>query len=431
MPTNRYLDTPLACAEDDLPSALGSATAGLGTVCLLHLSGGRGRGVNARAGLLSFLLSAGVYHLYPRLRLWLALRSRRVALASLAKKALARRNARREALRRIVLLESPRDEAEICSLNATQLLAAMRSKRYTCEEIVTAFCSRALRTTLITNNVTVEAYDQAIEEARKVDQMRARPDHDVSTEPLLLGLPFSVKDHMDLEGFDSTAGAAVKTFVPATKDSALVTLLRRAGAIPFVKTNIPQSLMINESVNNIYGRSLNPWNLERTVGGSSGGEGGLIGADASPFGIGSDIGGSIRSPSIYCGICGLKPSPGRITKVGCSGARWQGRDGQEAIKSVTGPMGRTVEDLALMMRAWLVQAQRDEFDFSVDVHPCFDEEEYNSTRKLRIGFVDHDDFFPACASSRRAVREAVEILRAQGHHVVPLRTANSDGANQP
>jgi Asp-tRNA(Asn)/Glu-tRNA(Gln) amidotransferase A subunit family amidase len=94
-------------------------------------------------------------------------------------------------------------------------------------------------------------------------------------------------------------------------------------------------------------------------------------------------------------------------------------------------MGRTVEDLALLMRAWLVQAQRDEFDFDVETHPKFDELEYASTRKLRIGFVDHDEFFPACASSRRAVREAIEVLRARGHEIVPLHTANSAGADEP
>jgi fatty acid amide hydrolase len=428
---NPYLDVPLAYSEDELPSVLASTTAGLGTLGLVLATGQRRQPVGLGAGLLSFALSAGMYHAYPRVRLWLLLRRRKAQLRLLADKARARRDARRATFRRTMLMKDARREAEICALDAAQLLAAQRARRYSCAEVVRAFCSRALRTTMLTNNVTVEAYDDAMAQAERVDALRARPGHDVAAEPLLLGLPFSVKDHMDLQGFDSTAGAAVKTFAPAAKDSALVALLKRAGAIPFAKTNVPQSLMINESVNGVYGRALNPWNLARTVGGSSGGEGGLIGADASPCGIGSDIGGSIRGPAIYCGVCGLKPSPGRLTKVGCSGARWQGRDGQEAIKSVVGPMGRTVEDLALMMRAWLVQAQRDEFDFDVETHPKFDELEYGSTRKLRIGFVDHDEFFPACASSRRAVKEAVEALRARGHVLVPLRTANSTGADQP
>lgn len=429
---NTYKDVALSVSEDELPSWNKSAVAGLGTLVLLILqSPNRGKQLSAKTGLISAVLSGLLYHVYPRLRLWFALRSRAAALKVLAKKARERRDARREKFKITVLMKDAEVEARICSLTARQLLNSMRSGEYSCEQVVTAFCSRALRTTLITNNVTVEPYDNAIHQAREVDKMRAKPGHDVAKEPPLLGLPFSVKDHMDVAGFDSTAGAAVKTFCPASKDSALVALLKRAGAIPFAKTNIPQSLMINESVNNIYGRALNPWNLERTVGGSSGGEGGLIGADASPFGIGSDIGGSIRGPAIYCGITGLKTSPGRLSKVGCSGARWKGRDGQEAIKSVVGPMGRTVDDLVLMMKAWLVQAQRDEFDFSVEPKPQFDDSEFTSKRKLRVGFVDYDDFFPPCASSQRAVREAVEILRSQGHEIIHLNTANSVESDKP
>ncbi len=449
---NPYHGVPLPYgaghAEDALPtwpSALAAALAALAAARAAGVDpgGAAARGVLGPAARAAALLGlppgtaalaalALLWWLAPRLRARLAARARRAGLAALARKARARRDDRRARLRPGLLMDDPAAEAAVCARTAAALLAAMRGGELTCEQVVRAFCSRALRTTAVTNNVTSEAYDEAMDAARAVDARRARPGHDVSAEPPLLGLPFSVKDHMDLRGFDSTAGAAVKTFCPAAKDSALVALLRRAGAIPFVKTNVPQSLMINESVNNVFGRSLNPWNLARTVGGSSGGEGGLIGADASPCGIGSDIGGSIRTPCLYNGICGLKTSPGRLTKVGNSGARWRGRNGQEAVKSVVGPMGREVNDLVLLMRAWLVPAQRDEFDFDLrEVAPRFDEAEYASTRALRIGVVENDEFFPACASSRRAVREAADALRAQGHDVVVLRTANSEGAARP
>lgn len=101
-------------------------------------------------------------------------------------------------------------------------------------------------------------------------------------------------------------------------------LLRDAGAIPFVRSNVPQALMLPETDNNVWGRTSNPWDVSRSVGGSSGGEGGLIAFGASPLGIGTDIGGSIRNPAHVCGIVGLKPTPHRISHQGvyCVTGSW-------------------------------------------------------------------------------------------------------------
>ncbi len=108
-----------------------------------------------------------------------------------------------------------------------------------------------------------------------------------------------------MEGFDNTCGIAFKCFKPSASDGAFVRSMKDAGAIPIVRSNVPQLMMLPESVNAIWGCSYNPWNAGRTSGGSSGGEGALVAARCSPLGLGSDIGGSIRIPSHFCGVTGF------------------------------------------------------------------------------------------------------------------------------
>jgi Asp-tRNA(Asn)/Glu-tRNA(Gln) amidotransferase A subunit family amidase len=141
--------------------------------------------------------------------------------------------------------------------------------------------------------------------------------------------------------------------VPSVEDSILVSLLKSAGAIPFCRSNVPQCLMLPESDNAIWGTSANPWHRGRTPGGSSGGEAALVAARASPLGIGTDIGGSIRIPAHCCGVYGFKPTPARISSRGIAVPRPGGVSGQIAVKSVAGPIARCVSDIALVMRAWL------------------------------------------------------------------------------
>ena len=139
--------------------------------------------------------------------------------------------------------------------------------------------------------------------------------------------------------------------------------MRAAGAIVIAKTNVPQTLLAFESANPLWGRSLNPWSTAHTPGGSSGGEGAVLATDGAALGLGSDVGGSIRIPSGYCGIYGLKPGEGRVSYHGSSGAPalmytfpswfsfWPGPNpGFEAVRAVAGPMGRSVEDLERMAR---------------------------------------------------------------------------------
>uniref|UniRef100_A0A9L0SQ73 Fatty-acid amide hydrolase 1 n=2 Tax=Equus TaxID=9789 RepID=A0A9L0SQ73_HORSE len=168
---------------------------------------------------------------------------------------------------------------------------------------------------------------------------------------LLYGVPVSLKECFSYKGQDSTLGLSLNEGVPAECDSVVVQVLKLQGAVPFVHTNIPQSMFSYDCSNPLFGQTINPWKSSKSPGGSSGGEGALIGAGGSPLGLGTDIGGSIRFPSAFCGICGLKPTGNRLSKSGLKGCVY----GQVAVQLSVGPMARDVESLALCLRALLCE----------------------------------------------------------------------------
>lgn len=199
--------------------------------------------------------------------------------------------------------------------------------------------------------------------------------------------------------FDSTCGAAARTFIPAPEDSVIVQMLREAGAIPFVKGNVPQQLMMPMSSNGVWGTAVLPWDHTRTPGGSSGGEGILVAVGAAPIAIGTDIGGSIRIPCSNNGVFGFKPTPQRMTHHGIPACRPKNSAGQEAILSTAGPIARCVADLVTVMR--VLWKDKDNKMFSVDpfvVPMTFNEGKFGSSQRLRIGYYVHDGWMDAAPS---------------------------------
>ncbi len=162
----------------------------------------------------------------------------------------------------------------------------------------------------------------------------------------LAGLPITVKESFHVAGTPTTVGLTARATHKAPADAYHVARMRAAGAVVLGKTNVPQLVMSNDSQNPLYGRTKNPWNPERSAGGSSGGEAAAIAAGCSPLGIGSDIGGSVRLPANVCGICALKPTSGRLTMAG----HLDVVPGQETILAQPGPMARFVGDLDLAFR---------------------------------------------------------------------------------
>ena len=163
----------------------------------------------------------------------------------------------------------------------------------------------------------------------------------------LHGVPLSIKSSIDVAGHRCEAGTRLRAGYVAAEDAPLVARLRAAGAIILGVTNAPELLMAWETDNLLYGRTNNPWDLSRTAGGSSGGESAAIAAGLSAGGVGSDGGGSIREPAHFCGICGLKPTPGRIPSTG----HYPKSGGPFALLGVVGPMARTIDDLRMMFEA--------------------------------------------------------------------------------
>lgn len=231
----------------------------------------------------------------------------------------------------------------------------------------------------------------------------------------LHGLPVSLKDNFHLAGLDATVGFASHVGDPAAHDAALATVLARAGAVFYVKTNVPTAMMIAETVNNVFGRTVSPRHRQLTSGGSSGGESALVRLGGSPLGVGTDIGGSLRIPAACAGIFTLRPSFGRFPTLGCR----SGMAGQEAVQSVNGPLARSLDDLALEARAvvdarpWRLDPRMLPLPWRGDVADAA-----SLPAVLRVAVLWDDGMVVPTPPVARALRVAVERLRAAGHEVV-------------
>ena len=229
---------------------------------------------------------------------------------------------------------------EIWQHSASDLAAAIRAGKLSSREVVEAHLARIEAVNDRLNAVTVVLAESALAAADKADaagQSEARgPLH---------GVPFTVKENIDCVGSATTQGLpALENAMPAV-DAPVVARMKAAGAIPLARTNLPEMGLRITTDNPLRGRTLNPWDAERTAGGSSGGEGSALASGMSPIGLGNDIGGSLRNPAFCCGITSLKPSAGRIPHASCLPPV----DGGVALQvmCVEGPMARHVNDLRL------------------------------------------------------------------------------------
>ncbi|KAI3340163.1 amidase [Ustulina deusta] len=232
----------------------------------------------------------------------------------------------------------------------------------------------------------------------------------------LAGIPISLKDTMNVGGFESTVGFSSFVGKKYAEDGPTVRLLKDAGAIPYVKTNLPITLLSFESTNDVWGRCTNPHNSKYSPGGSTGGEGALL-ALGGRIGIGSDVAGSVRAPAHFSGIYSLKCSTGRWPKAGFSTSM----PGQEGVPSVYSPMTRTLNDLTYFTRA-VIGMQPWKYDYSV--HPLAwrpnIEKEYATKSKLRVGILRTDGVVDPSPACRRALEETETALKLAGHEIVEI-----------
>jgi len=228
----------------------------------------------------------------------------------------------------------------------------------------------------------------------------------------LHGVPITVKSCIDVSRWPCAAGSLLrKEYVPTT-DAELVKRLRNAGAILLGNTNTPEFLMAYETDNRLSGKTSNPWNANYSSGGSSGGEAAAIASGCSAGGVGSDGGGSIRVPAHFCGICGLKPTPGRIPSsghypAGNSAFGWLG---------VVGPMARTVADLKILFEALQGPDTDDALTFPVQIST----DRSTPPNNLRIGILEGDALGRVTPETQLAVRQAAQLLAYQGFILEPF-----------
>ncbi|KIW02020.1 uncharacterized protein PV09_06525 [Verruconis gallopava] len=298
-------------------------------------------------------------------------------------------------------------ELEITDCDATQLVKHLASGEWSSEEVTKAFCKRASAAHQLTNCLSETLFESAVAAAKECDTYLKQ--HKKPKGPLH-GLPISIKDNFNVEGVDTTVGFASWVGDPASYNSTLVEILRELGAVLYVKTNVPTAMMIAESVNNVFGRTVNPLNRKLTSGGSSGGESALIAFKGSPLGVGTDIGGSLRIPAACTGIYTLRPSFGRFPTLRAR----SGLAGQEAVQSVNGPLARTLQDIELFSRA-VVGAEPWYHDPRCVPLPWRNVEPKS---KLRLGVMSHDGIVRPTPPVALALENTVAKLRAAGHDVI-------------
>ncbi|PYI08821.1 general amidase gmdB [Aspergillus sclerotiicarbonarius CBS 121057] len=298
------------------------------------------------------------------------------------------------------------------NFSATQLLAKLASGQVGSLAVTTAFCKRAAIAQQVTSCLTETFFSQALDRARFLDTYLAREGKPIGP---LHGLPISIKDSFCVKGVQSTK----------QKNSALVEMLLQLGAVLYVKTNLPQTAMTADSENNIFGRTLNPHNTFLTAGGSSGGEGALVAFRGSILGVGTDVAGSIRIPSLCCGIYGFKPTANRIPYGGQVQGSMKGLPG---LTAAAGPLAHSIEDLQLFMKVTVGDGQAWEYDETAVGVPWLFDPRVTDKRNgsLKIGVLPEDKNFPLHPPVKRALERAIAALTRDGHRIIRIDNQDKD-----
>ena len=299
--------------------------------------------------------------------------------------------------------------SELTFLSAVSMAQQIREKKISPVELAEAHLAKIERLNPKLNAFAHVNPARVQSEAREAE---AAVMHGETVGPLH-GVPISIKSSLNVAGLRCEAGTRLRAGHLATEDAPLVARLRQAGAVVLGVTNTPELLMAWETDNLLYGRTNSPWDLERTAGGSSGGEAAAIAAGMSAGGVGSDGGGSIRVPAHFSGICGLKPTPGRVPATG----HFPASGGPFALIGVVGPMARTVGDLRALFEVMQGANEGDACAAPVSLRWPSDDE----TKQLRVGYFEDDGRTPITAETRAAVQTAAKALQDAGLQVEPFR----------
>lgn len=300
-------------------------------------------------------------------------------------------------------------EMTITEANAKVILDNIKTKKWRALEVVEAFGKRATIAHQLTNCLSEVFFEEGLETARKLDEYQ---DTTGKLKGPLHGLPVSLKDNFNVKGHPTTVGMVHYSFNPQQmeSDSVLVAMLRKLGAVLYVKTNVPVAMMMPETNNHIYGNTTNPLNRLLSAGGSSGGECALVKLKGSPIGIGSDIGGSLRIPASFQNLYTLRPSFGRFPTYGAR----SGLPGFESINSVNGPISVSLESMQIYCKAivdaepWLYDAKVVELPWKSVQLPSI----------LNFAVVTDDGHVRPTPPIARGMNIVVEKLKQAGHDVI-------------
>jgi amidase len=298
-------------------------------------------------------------------------------------------------------------DEHVATLSATELAAGIREQRWSSRELLDLYLDRVDRLNGPINAVVTLDADRARNTADAADAALARGD---AVGPLH-GLPITIKDAIETEGIRSTGGATELTDHVPSADAPAVARLKDAGAIVFGKTNLPRWSGDFQTFNDIFGRTSNPWSLEHTVGGSSGGAAAAVAAGFTSFEVGTDIGGSVRIPSHCCGTFGLKPSYGVIPQRGY--LDHVGGGTTDADINVFGPIARSAEDLELLLGVLAGPEPERAAGWRLELPEC----EANQLSDLRIGTWLDDPASPIESEYAGMLRAAADRIAAAGGRV--------------
>ncbi|KAK4694244.1 amidase, partial [Lecanoromycetidae sp. Uapishka_2] len=299
------------------------------------------------------------------------------------------------------------EEVVITETSPEGLVALLAVGKLTSTAVTTAFLRRAGLAQALTNCITELLPERAIHRAKYLDDYFTK-----HTKPIgpLHGLPISVKEHIGMKGLGHNAGFISWWDHKAADDAHVLKILWNAGCVFYARTTQPQTLMHLETSSNLYGITTNPFNAELTSGGSSGGEGALLGMRGSCLGLGTDIGGSIRSPAANCGLYGLRPSSYRIPVEGWAATM----AGEEQVVPVLGPLSTSLEGVKMFMKTvivakpWLTEP-------SLIPIPWRDQESHvfsvSGMEKLKVGVLWHDKVVRPHPPVLRALQEVVDKLK--------------------
>ncbi|GMM30976.1 hypothetical protein DAMA08_037210 [Martiniozyma asiatica (nom. inval.)] len=302
------------------------------------------------------------------------------------------------------------EEKKITSLTATELSAKIAKKEYSSVTVLKAFAHRAVALNQFTNFAMEFFIDEALKRAEELDEILEKTGKTVGP---FHGLPISLKEQIGYAGKITNGGWVGWLDNIPEKDATTISVLKKLGAVLYVRTNQPQSLMHLDSNNNIIGRSRNPYNSLLTPGGSSGGEGACVAGRGSALGVGTDIGGSIRAPAAFSGCYGLRPTTRRISTFGgvSSGK------GQESVVAVAGPLSNSVDDIELFMKSYINEGKPwDEDQWCIPV--IWRDVAKPSPSDVTVAIMYDDGQVKPHPPILRGLKSTAEKLKAAGVNVV-------------